>query len=164
MKEKSNQKSFFLIWDVKGISCNMTGNEAERSVVEPDLIRSSFTHNKWFCLALPRCWHCQVLILIWLLLTDRTVVTLFYHRLNRNNSRNNFRCSRKFHLCRITETHVQWIIVIFSCDTKIQYLDIFSRLHVMDSVEMFSQTFFCVIDVLVLPREWGNRVWLFFVF
>lgn len=34
-----------------------------------------FTHNKWFCLALPHCWHCQVLILLWLLLTDRTVVT-----------------------------------------------------------------------------------------
>lgn len=33
----------------------------------------------------------------------------------------------------------------------------------MDSVGMFSQTFFCVIDVLVLPREWGNWVWLLFV-
>lgn len=131
MKEKSNQKSFFLIWDVKGISCNMTGNEAERSVVEPDLIRSSFTHNKCFCLALPRCWHCQVLILIWLLLTERTVVTwstapLFYHRLNQNNSRNNFRCSRKFHLCRITETHVQYcyfFLVTLKYSTLIFSLD-----------------------------------------
>lgn len=143
----------------------MTENEAERSVVEPDLIRSSFTHNKCFCLALPvvdtarfsylfdYCWQKG----LWWHDRQRHCFTIDLTRIIAGiilDVQENF-------IFVALQKHM-FSIVIFSCDTKIQYLDIFSRLHVMDSVGMFSQTFFCVIDVLVRPREWGHLVWLFF--
>lgn len=52
---------FFLIAEMSK-RCNVTGNEGwvERSGTGLSLFRSPLTHNKWFCLALSFCWHCQV--------------------------------------------------------------------------------------------------------
>ncbi len=62
---------FFLI-AVMSRRLNVFGNEgwAKCGGTGPSLFRSTLTHNKWFCLALSLCWHCQVLMPIRLLSTS----------------------------------------------------------------------------------------------